>query len=113
MYAVVHIFIILLFRLVRFSCFTILALNAIKAAPNEHRHHYQHANDQATLDSDERSSFFKTRSLSILFKLRKLPRAELKAMCKLYDIKYVNLMCDMPIRWNSTDKMIKAMLRME
>jgi hypothetical protein len=22
-------------------------------------------------------------------------------------------MCDMPIRWNSTDKMIKAMLRME
>ena len=34
-------------------------------------------------------------------------------MCKLYDIKYVDLMCDMPIRWNSTDKMIKAMLRIE
>lgn len=64
-------------------------------------------------DDSERSAFFKTRSLAILFKLRKLPRVELKAMCKVYNIKYIDLMCDMPIRWNSTDKMIKAMLRME
>jgi hypothetical protein len=89
-------------------------LKAIKASPNEHRHHYQHTNNAAPIASDdERSTFFKTRSLSILFKLRKVPRAELKKMCEVFGIKYIDLMCDMPIRWNSTDKMIKAMLRME
>jgi hypothetical protein len=34
-------------------------------------------------------------------------------MCKTLDIKYVDLLCDMPVRWNSTDKMIKTALRME
>jgi zinc finger BED domain-containing protein 1 (E3 SUMO-protein ligase ZBED1) len=90
-------------------------LKAIKAVPNEYRHHYQHRNDHAELPSNdvERSAFFKVRSLSILFKLRKVPRAELKAMCVAMKINYLDLVCDMPVRWNSTDKMVKAVLRME
>jgi hypothetical protein len=28
-------------------------------------------------------------------------------------ISYIDLMCDMPVRWNSTDRMLGAALRME
>ena len=61
----------------------------------------------------EADAFYKIRSLSILFKLRKLPRKELKEMCKVLGISYIDLMCDMPVRWNSTDRMLGAALRME
>ena len=90
-------------------------MKAIKSEPNESRSYYQHKADHAHLPDNrlERSAFFKLRSLAIIFKLRRLPRDELKRMCKTLDIKYLDLMCDMPIRWNSTDKMLQAALRME
>jgi len=65
------------------------------------------------LPDDERSAFFKIRSLAIIFKLRKLPRSQLKRMCTTLNIKFIDLMCDMPVRWNSTDNLLKAALRME
>ena len=34
-------------------------------------------------------------------------------MCKALDIKYRDLMCDMPIRWNSTDKMLSTGLHLK
>lgn len=116
--AVVHIFTILLSKLVIYYPLIVLAilitvaLKAIKAVPNEYRYHYQHCNNHAELPSNdvERSAFFKVRSLSILFKLRKVPRAELKAMCVAMKINYLDLVCDMPVQWNSTDKMVKAVL---
>jgi hypothetical protein len=47
------------------------ALKAIKATPREHRHEYQHQHGEANLAGDdfERDSFFKVRSLAIIFKL--------------------------------------------
>ena len=89
------------------------ALKAIKSNPNEHRHHYQHEANRAILPDDERSAFYKIRSLAIIFKLRKLPRAQLKRMCTTLNIKFIDIMCDMPVRWNSTDNLLKAALRME
>jgi hypothetical protein len=91
------------------------ALKAIKAEPAKSRSYYHQKTNEAFLpnNQDERSAFYKLRSLAIIFKLRKLPREELKRMCKTLDIKYLDLMCDMPVRWNSTDKMIKAALRIE
>jgi hypothetical protein len=91
------------------------ALKAIKATPREHRHEYQHQHGEANLAGDdfERDSFFKVRSLAIIFKLRRIPRAELKKECIHLGIKWKELMCDMPVRWNSTDKMLKAVLHLE
>jgi hypothetical protein len=67
-------------------------LKAIKASLNEYRHYYQHTNNATPIASNnKRSTFFKTRSLSILFKLQKVPRAELKKMCEVFRIKYINL----------------------
>jgi hypothetical protein len=34
-------------------------------------------------------------------------------MCNTLGIKYKELVCDMPIRWNSTDKMLRMGLEME
>ena len=34
-------------------------------------------------------------------------------MCALLKILYIDMMCDMPVRWNSSDKMVKAALRIE
>jgi hypothetical protein len=34
-------------------------------------------------------------------------------MCKTSGIDYIDLVCDMPIQWNSTDKLLKAIIRME
>jgi hypothetical protein len=34
-------------------------------------------------------------------------------MCIAMNINYIDLVCDMPVRWNSTDNMVKAVLRME
>jgi hypothetical protein len=34
-------------------------------------------------------------------------------MCATLGIKYIDLMCDMLIQWNSTDKMLNAGLKME
>jgi hypothetical protein len=92
-----------------------IALKAIKSEPNKSRSYYQHKADHAYLPDNrlEFSAFFKLRSLAIIFKLRRLPRDELKRMCKTLDVKYLDLMCDMPVRWNSTDKMLQAALRME
>jgi hypothetical protein len=83
-----------------------LALKVIEAQPKEHRHEYQYADGRAPAANEnlERSAFFKLRSLSILFKLRKVPRAQLIAICATLEIEYIDLMCHMPIQWNSTDK---------
>ena len=52
------------------------ALKAIKAELKEHFSDYYYYNNKAPPPpSTERSAFFKLRSLSIIFKLRKLPRA--------------------------------------
>jgi hypothetical protein len=90
-------------------------LKAIKAVPREHRHEYQHVPGQANLPGDnfERSAFFKIRSLSIIFKLRRVPRDQLKKECLHLNIKWRELVCDMPVRWNSTDKMLMAALHLE
>ena len=91
-----------------------LALKAIKAQPQEHRHEYVHDANEASLPPDwERSSFFKIRSLSLIFRLRRLPRSELKAACKILGIDWRELLCDMPVRWNSTAKLLKAALQLE
>ena len=71
------------------------------------------ASQAGITSATERSCFYKIRSLSIIFKLRRLPRIQLKRMCNLLGIVYIDLMCDMPIRWNSTDKMLKATIRIE
>jgi hypothetical protein len=89
-------------------------LKAIKAEPLEHRHEYIHETSAAPLPPNwERSSFFKLRSLSVIFKLRKQPRAQLKEACKLLGIDWKELVCDMPVRWNSTDKLLKAAKHLE
>ena len=49
----------------------------------------------------------------MIFKHRKIPRAQLKDMYKTLGIKYLELVCDMPVRWNSTDKMLNAFLKIE
>jgi hypothetical protein len=91
-----------------------LALKAIKAQPQEHRHEYVHNANEASFPPDwERSSFFKIRSLSLIFRLRRLPRSELKAACKILGIDWRELLCDMPVRWNSTAKLLKAALQLE
>jgi hypothetical protein len=91
------------------------ALKVIKAELAKSRSYYHQKTNKAFLpnNQDERSAFYKLRSLSIIFKLRKLPRDELKRMCKTLNIKYLDLIYDMLVRWNSTDKMIKAALRIE
>ena len=48
------------------------ALKAIKSNPNEHRRHYQHDVNRAILPDDERSAFYKIRSLAISFRLRRM-----------------------------------------
>jgi hypothetical protein len=91
-----------------------LALKAIKAEPKEHFSDYHYTNNKVPPPpSTKRSAFYKLRSLSIIFKLRKLPRAQLKSMCATLGIKYRDLMYDMPIQWNSTDKMLTIGLYME
>lgn len=34
-------------------------------------------------------------------------------MCIAMKINYIDLVCDMPVRWNYTDKMVQATLRLE
>jgi hypothetical protein len=120
MYGVVHTFIILPYKQVscipiRHTLADVKALKAIKATPREHRHEYQHQHSDANLASDdfERDSFFKVQSLAIIFKLCRIPRAELKKECIHLGIKWKELMYDMPVRWNSIDKMLKAVLYLE
>lgn len=91
-----------------------LAMKAIKAEPREHRHEYQHRNGAAPPPPPgQKSAFYKLRSLAIIFKLRKVPRAQLKSMCKTLGVDYCELVCDMPVRWNSSDTMVSAGLQME
>ena len=64
------------------------ALKAIKSNPNEHA-------NRAILPDDERSAFFKIRCLAIIFKLRKLPRAQLKRICAILNhMSGARLWCD-------------------
>jgi hypothetical protein len=63
--------------------------------------------------SSKRSAFYKLHSLSIIFKLRKLLRAQLKSMCATLGIKYIDLIYDMLIQWNLIDKMLNAGLKIE
>jgi hypothetical protein len=55
-------------------------LKVIKASLRENQAEYQHQHEEVALplDRDERDVYFKTRLLTILFKLRQLPRDELK-----------------------------------
>jgi hypothetical protein len=94
---------------------SLLALKAIKASLRENQAEYQHQHEEAALplDRDERDVYFKTRSLAVLFKLRRLPRDELKRECIHLGIPWRELTMDMPVRWNSTDRMNKAMLHLE
>jgi hypothetical protein len=44
------------------------------------------------------STFFKTRSLLIIFKLKKVLRAELKQIYIVLDIKFIDLVCNILVR---------------
>jgi hypothetical protein len=79
-------------------------LKAIKAEPTEARHEYIHEGNAAPLPPNfERSYFFKSRSLAVIFRLRKLSREELKDACDALGIDFKELVLDIPVRWNSTD----------
>ena len=91
------------------------ALKAINSEVLDNRNHYQHAANNARLPEDQLtwSAFYKARSLAMVFKNRKIPRAQLKAMCQTFNIPYLELVCDMPVGWNSSDMMPCAFLKME
>jgi len=90
-------------------------LKSIQATPKEQPYKYYHTNHNAQLPDPnvERSAFFKLRSLAIIFKLRKTPRDQLKQMSATLNVKYRDLTCDMPVRWNSTHKLLQTGLHLE
>jgi hypothetical protein len=81
----------------------------------DNRHHYEHVAGDARLPEDQEtwSAFYKARCLAMIFKHQKTPCSQLKDMCKTLNILYLELVCDMLVRWNSTNKMLTAFLKME
>jgi hypothetical protein len=70
-------------------------------------------NQAPVVPMNDKASFFRGRCLSVIFRLRRLPRSQLKQACKDLGITWRELPLDMPVRWNSTDKFLKAMLYLE
>lgn len=95
-----------------------LALEEIKATPRKHQNEYLLQNNRA-LPQDpndefkELDAFHKIRCLCLIFKHRKVPRDQLKRTCRVLEIEFLELALDMPTRWNSTDRMLKAALQMK
>lgn len=91
------------------------ALKSFNSEALDNRNHYQHLPGHARLPEEqiEWSAFYKARCLALIFKGRKIPRQQLKDMCNTLRIPFLELVCDMPVRWNSTDKMLGAFLKME
>lgn len=99
--------------LVNFQMLIALGLKAVKSEAQATRQHYAHTVGKATAPpSEERSALFFFRCLALVFKRRK-PRQELKEMCVALGVTFLELVNDMPIRWNSTHKLCSAAVRME
>ncbi len=89
-------------------------MKAVKSEAKASRQHYAYAAGKATTPPEgERNAFFVVRCLALIFKQRKRPREDLKNACKYLEILFIELVNDMPVRWGSTDKMLKALIRME
>ena len=84
----------------------------LKANAKEHRHEYDHQRNKATLPEDEketstRSTLYKTRSWTILFRNRRLARKHLITQCRSHKIRYRRIPLDGRLDQNfSKDSMV-------
>jgi hypothetical protein len=79
----------------------LIALKAISADSKEHSYEYDFKPGNASNPDvliPIRSAFNKARTLSFLFRNRRLPREELKEQCRVKGIDYRRTVCDMSVR---------------
>ncbi|KAG4427139.1 hypothetical protein IFR05_017378, partial [Cadophora sp. M221] len=90
-------------------------LKLVNLVALDNRNHYQQVAGRACLPEDQLtwSAFYKACCLAMIFKSRKVPRQQLKDMCNTLKIPFLELVCDIPVRWNSTNNMLTAFLKME
>jgi hypothetical protein len=75
-------------------------LKALKSVLNKYRSIYYYIIGKTPTPRNratEYSMFFKTRNLLIIFKLKKILYIELKQIYIILDIKFIDLVCDIPI----------------
>jgi hypothetical protein len=91
-------------------------MKKLKAEPKKHRYEYEHKHGQACITETNRdgkacTSLFKFRSIGVIFRNRRLPKSQLQAQCKAHNITFRRAAVDMPVRWNSSSKFVKEILR--
>jgi hypothetical protein len=65
------------------------------------------------IETKSRSTLYKSRTETIIFRNRRLPRHQLIRQCRSFSIKYRRISLDMPVRWSSTAIMLGIFLSMK
>jgi hypothetical protein len=93
-------------------------LEGLKAEAAQSRHEYQFEDNaieipDGAVDEVTRRAFFKMRSLVWAFLHKRYWRVGLQNQCKAGGTKYDSAQLDMPVRWNSTHKMMESFLKLQ